>query len=72
MSIQSWQEAFLGMGAVLGEPLERSLGMLDAAGPRHAQELLRAMRSPSRTTRARAIARAMAAVVVDIDRMQLA
>jgi hypothetical protein len=100
----AWQRAFLGMSAILGEPLDASLGALDLTlaidatsarvdgagaraagvpspsppgrrhsndGIRYVEELLPALRSPSREVRARAIAGALAAVLVGLDELRL-
>ena len=71
MPTQSWQEAFLAMSAVLGEPLEATLDALPGDGARHAPELGRALRASSREERARAIARALAEVVIGLEQMRL-
>jgi hypothetical protein len=71
MSAQPWQEAFLGVSAVLGEPIEQSVGALDDRGAFRARMLLRGMRSSSRDMRALAIARAVAQVVAQLDEMSL-
>jgi hypothetical protein len=82
MSNPPWHEAFLGVGALLGEPLDESLRALgggvlpghdDAtAGVAEAlSELLGALRSPSRPVRAHAIARVVTAVAVRLDEMRL-
>lgn len=74
---ESWQEAFLGVGALLGEPLEESLRALEvgaADGPPRAHdagELGVALRSPSRRVRAQAIARAVMGVAVGLEQMRL-
>ncbi len=68
---QPWQEAFLGVSAILGEPLEVALDALDDTATIRAAELLRGLRSASREVRARAMARTVAAVVVAIDDMRL-
>jgi hypothetical protein len=75
MSGPSWQESFLAMSAVLSEPLDASLAALGSASVRvspRALELLRELRASSREVRARAIARVLSAVVVDLERMQFA
>jgi hypothetical protein len=71
MSTGPWQEAFLGVSAVLGEPLEESLGALDPSAMPRDSALLRGLRSSSREARAQAIARAVAPVVVGLDEMRL-
>jgi hypothetical protein len=71
MSAQPWQRAFLGVSAVLGEPLEASLVALGDAGTLPAAELLPPLQSPSREVRALAIARALAAVLPGLDEIRL-
>ena len=71
MSKQPWQEAFLGVSAILGETLEASLDALGESATIRAGELHRGLQSSSREVRARAIARAVAAVVVGLDDMRL-
>jgi hypothetical protein len=74
MITQPWERAFLGVSAILGEPLDASLSALDLTSTsvhRHVAELLPAFRSPSREVRARAIAGALAAVLVGLDELRL-
>ncbi len=71
MSPQPWQEAFIGVSAVLGEPLEASLVLLGESATLHAPQLVRGLRSASREARAEAIARALAPLVVALDEVRL-
>jgi hypothetical protein len=79
-----WQDAFLAVSVFMGESLEEALAALDgpAAGdssgaPQGARddgatpEVLVALGSPSRQARARAIARAVTVVAVDLEQMRL-
>ena len=68
---RQWPAAFLGVSAALGEPLEESLDALDPAGRQQAAHVEASLRSASRNVRAGGIARAVAAVVIDLDEMQL-
>ncbi|HEY8038644.1 MAG TPA: hypothetical protein VIF15_02580 [Polyangiaceae bacterium] len=67
-----WQPAFLAVGALLGEPIEASVAALGDRPTPPAGELVRALGSPSREARARAIAGTVAAVLVELDRARLA
>lgn len=72
MGSNRWQEAFLGVSALLGEPLDqvvRALG--DAAAMGASRELLSGLGSPSRTARANAIARACVPVAAALDGLRL-
>ncbi|HXN31420.1 MAG TPA: hypothetical protein VN894_06135 [Polyangiaceae bacterium] len=71
MSAQPWQEAFLAVSLVLGEPLEESLSAIGEGATLRAPLLLRGLRSSSREVRAHAIARAVAPVAVALDEMRL-
>jgi hypothetical protein len=71
MPTQRWQDAFLGVSAVVGEPLEASLDALHGDPTFHEPELVRALQSTSRDVRARAIASALAAVVAGLDEIEL-
>jgi hypothetical protein len=79
-----WQDAFLAVSVLLGHPLEEALAALGAppagdasdAGPGQRDEgatleVRLALGSPSRQTRARAIARAVTVVAVDLEQMRL-
>ena len=70
METDSWQASYLAMSVWLGEPLEsavasRSHWSLDASA------LARTMSSESRELRARALARALLQIAVDLDAMRL-
>lgn len=54
------------MSAILGEPLDVSLGALDDDTSSRS-EIVRLLRSSSREVRARAMARSVAEVVVSLD-----
>jgi hypothetical protein len=71
MSARAWHEAFLGVSALLGEPLEASLRALDEAAVNRAGDLVRGLRSSSRDARARAMAGAITALVVELEAMGL-
>ncbi len=77
VSPQPWQEVFIGVSALLGEPLEETLAALERAtssewgGPDASAGLTTALRSPSRLARAEGIALALTAVAVDLDGMRL-
>jgi hypothetical protein len=71
MSNQSWQDAFLGVSGILGEPLDLSLAALGDDPVADALSILPALRSPSRDVRARAMAGVVAALLDGIDAMRL-
>jgi hypothetical protein len=71
MRTQSWQEAFLGVSAILGEPLDASLAALGYDSVAGAASLLAELRSASRDVRARAMTRAVTTLLVGIDDMRL-
>jgi hypothetical protein len=67
MTARDWEAAFFAVGAVLGEPLEASIASVGEPTTDDAAELVRALRSPSRDGRARAIARAASQVALEIE-----
>jgi hypothetical protein len=71
MSAQSWQDAFLGVSAILGEPLDASLAALGDDSAAATESLVAALRSASRDVRARAMAREVTTLLVGIDDMRL-
>jgi hypothetical protein len=71
MSTQSWQEAFLGVSGILGEPLDTSLAVVGDASISQVAGLLPALRSSSRDTRAHAMARTVTSVLMGLDEMRL-
>ena len=71
VSAGSWQEAFVGVSAVLGESLDDSRSALCEEQRVKAAVLLRSLRSPSRQTRARAMAGALARVAAELDSLRL-
>lgn len=70
-SAAGWESTFLAVSAVLGEPLEASVGALGDEGAARAAAMLRGLRSESREQRARAIASGVSEVAVAIDAMRL-
>jgi hypothetical protein len=66
-----WQEAFVAVSAVLGEPLEVSLSALGDVEPTALDALVGGLRSSSRSVRAEAMARAATEVARDLERMRL-
>jgi hypothetical protein len=65
-----WQTAFVAVGALLSEP--EPMAPLGEDVPARVAELARALSSTSREVRARAVARAVTAVVADVERARLA
>jgi hypothetical protein len=63
-----WQPAFIAVSALVGEPLDATLLAL---GGNEQEKLLQGLRAPSRETRAVAIARVAAEVVMALDRLRL-
>jgi hypothetical protein len=66
-----WEPSFVAVGALLGEPLD-TLAAAIGAGHVHADELLRALQSLDRGTRARAIARVVAEIATGLDALRIA
>jgi hypothetical protein len=71
VSARDWEPAFFAVSAILGEPLESSLALAGEPTIAAAAELVRALRGSSRERRARAIARTVSQVAVDIADMRL-
>ncbi len=69
---ERWEPAFLAVGVLVGEPLEALTAALGDAGEPHTTSLVEALRSTSRETRARAIARVVSDVAVAIDALRYA
>lgn len=66
----SWQRAFLAVSLALGADVD---GALDALGTARApaEELARSLRTGARADRARALAAALTAVAVDVEKTGL-
>jgi hypothetical protein len=62
-----WHDAFLAFGALLGEPRDAA----DDGAHEGDGEMARALRSPVREVRARAVARVAAAVVAELEGARL-
>jgi hypothetical protein len=67
----SWQEAFVAMSVALGTPLDEACEPLGEAGLLRAEPLLEAFRAPTRAARAQALASAVTAIAVDVERARL-
>jgi hypothetical protein len=67
MSPREWESSFLAVSALLGQPLESSLAAVGEVTTAEAQELVRSLRSSSRETRAKAIARAASQAALEVD-----
>jgi hypothetical protein len=72
VSDRDWEAAFFAVSAILGESLESSLAAAGEPTTPLAAELVHELRSPQRDRRARAIARAVSQVALEIDSMGLA
>jgi hypothetical protein len=66
-----WQDAFFGVSLILGERLEDAVRAVDETRAAKAGAVLGALRSPSKSVRARAIAGAVAQVHADLDALRL-
>lgn len=64
-----WETAFVATSMALGEPEEAVVGALVDAGP--ARELLAALKAPDRRARAKALAAAIAGIVLDLERAEI-
>ncbi len=67
-----WESAFIGVGVVLGEPLEVVRASLGPTIPESASRLLSRLEAPSREARAQALARVLAGVAVALEDARLA
>jgi hypothetical protein len=65
-----WETAFVATAAILGEPLD---AIIHALGPsaRGAEALIHVLDSPSRDTRARALARGLSEAIVALESLRL-
>ncbi len=72
MSTPPWQEAFLGVAALLEVPIEEAIAALPADSALASSEAARGLRDPSRRARAHAMARALGPVAIDLEEMRLA
>lgn len=68
----SWESAYLGASAVLGEPLDAAMASLSGEGAARCADLEQRLRDPSREVRARAIAHEVSVVALAVDAMSLA
>ena len=66
-----WQEAFVALSSVLGEPLDATLASLDGKESKAAAALVASLRSTSRAARAEAIARVATEIAKDLERTWL-
>jgi hypothetical protein len=66
-----WQEAFVALSAVLGEPLDATLAALDGKESKAAAALVTSLRSSARSARAEAIARVATDIAKDLERTWL-
>jgi hypothetical protein len=69
--MREWEPAFLATSAILGDSLESSLASLGEGPAAESAELVSALGSASRETRARAIARAISKVAIAIDAAEM-
>jgi hypothetical protein len=72
MSGREWESSFLAVSALVGEPLEVTLSVVGELTTADARDVERALRSPSREARARAIARAVSQAALDVDAARIA
>ncbi len=68
----TWERAFAAVSALLGEPADAIAAALGESGAGRAADVLRGLRAPSREARARAIARSVFELAVDLERLKLA
>lgn len=66
-----WRASCMAVSALLGEPLDDVLLCMGGVNDSNASVLLRDLRARSRVTRARAIARVVADVVVALEELRL-
>jgi hypothetical protein len=66
-----WEEAYVATSVLLGVSLEDALSTLDDAGIVRAGQIMRSLRSTSRTVRAKRIAGAVAEIARDLDDARL-
>jgi hypothetical protein len=66
-----WEPAFIAVGVVLGEPLERVKASLASPLPPSAERLLSRLADPSREARAQALARPLSEVAMAIEAARL-
>ncbi len=62
-----WEAAFVATGVLLGEPAAAMAGALGEDGRARAEAVVRALASPSREDRARALARVAAEIARAVD-----
>jgi hypothetical protein len=67
----SWETSFLAMSIALGASETDASSGLEPEGRARASGLVGALEDPSRANRARALASAIAAIVVDLEQMRL-
>jgi hypothetical protein len=67
-----WEPAFVAVSVAIGEPVDAVLRAAGDAGMLHAGELVRALRAPSRESRARALARVLTEVALESEAWRLA
>ncbi len=67
-----WPSAFLATSVLLGEPRDVAVSALGSAATLPSSRLETALASPSRESRARALAAVLAAVAANVERARLA
>ncbi len=63
-----WETAFVAMSMAVGEPEESVTAALPSPGG--ARELLAALKSPDRRTRAKALATSLAPIVLELEQAE--
>jgi len=71
LGARAWQEAFVAVTVLLGEPVDAAVAL--AGGPGSPlSDLVQRLRSPARDVRARALADGLTPVVLTLTEMRLA
>jgi hypothetical protein len=69
--VTAWETSFVAMSIALGGTVDDAKAALGEAGTVEASALLLALRDPSRANRAKALATAITAITLDIERARL-
>ena len=68
---RDWEVDFVAVSAALGEPMTAVAAALGDVGMARAGELVRALQATTRSSRAAALAAALATVAADLERLEL-
>ncbi len=67
----TWEEAFVAMSVAFDVTVEEAVATLDAPHATHGSEIVRGLRSDTRSARAYALATALAEIARELEEMEI-